>query len=411
MAILFFSLTIMVLFHDKINTLNRGLLFIIFTASCIVSHYSTTYIFFLLLLLMWIGMQVLRRFNFHKNRVTLPFKNPASRVTATSLVLFFTLLFFWYSQVTHTAFSAGVGFVHQTILNLHTFFVLEAAPKITQYAIGAALYGGASATIPATIEFISSWLVILFIAIGVIGTSIRYIKGNAPALVSTSSSNQQESLPAKLDTEYLLLGLGACAILVFSASVAELGTRYYLFRTYFQMTVLLSVFFVSGGITISKYLKLRPHYLLLIVLVPYFMSTTGTMYQMFGFTRSPVLNSEGNQYNDIVIQTQEYYSARWLGEHATLDLLNKVHTDHMGWTRVITYGLIDRRYVDNWSLTVLDRKVGDGYIYLRYYAVVHRKLMLQPHAGRFERSDIAEIQDKFIGRSKIYSNGGSEIWR
>lgn len=404
-AIIFFALTIMVLFHNKIPALAKNLLFIIFVASTIVSHYSTTYIFFLLLLLMWIGMQVLLRLNFYRNRVASLLKNPVSKVTAAELGLFFVLLFFWYGQITGAAFGAGVGFVRGTLLNLHKFFDLEASPQIVHHAVGAGYRGT-----PASIEFVFSWLVILFIAIGVLATTLRYINGNVSAFASTSGSNQQDSPPAKLDPEYLLLGIGACAILAFSVSLPWVAAGYDLFRTYFQMTVLLPVFFVFGGITISKYIKLRPCYLLLIVLVPYFMSTTGTMYQIFGVPRSPVLNSEGNQYNDIIIQTQEYYSARWLGEHAVVDNLNKVYTDHPGWTRVITYGLINPYHVDNSSLTTPATNV-DGYIFLRYYAVVHRRFMSQPHAGRWERHDIVEFQDKFVGKGKIYTNGGSEVWK
>lgn len=90
MAILFFALVIMVLFNDNISNPARKLFIIVFTASCIVSHYSTTYIFFLVLLLTWIGMKILSLFAHNKLD---------QGITLTFVVLFLALLFLWYSYV------------------------------------------------------------------------------------------------------------------------------------------------------------------------------------------------------------------------------------------------------------------------------------------------------------------------
>lgn len=39
-------------------------------------------------------------------------------ITITMVVLFFVMLFFWYSQVTGAAFNAGVSFITITMRNL-----------------------------------------------------------------------------------------------------------------------------------------------------------------------------------------------------------------------------------------------------------------------------------------------------
>jgi uncharacterized membrane protein len=54
-----------------------------------------------------------------------------------------------------------------------------------------------------------------------------------------------------------------------------------------------------------------------------------------------------------------------------------------------------------------DKKIEEGYIYLRYYNVVDGKLL----DWQNEKHNMTEYQDKFVGKSKIYSTGGSEIWR
>ena len=72
-AILFFSLVIMVLFSSDISGFSKKLFFIIFTISCIFSHYATTYIFFFILLFSWAGMQILPKFCGYKRKpVNLP---------------------------------------------------------------------------------------------------------------------------------------------------------------------------------------------------------------------------------------------------------------------------------------------------------------------------------------------------
>jgi uncharacterized membrane protein len=174
MAILFFALAIGVLFHDGLSELNKKLLFIIFAVSCIVSHYSTTYIFFFVLLLTWIGMEIIPKILPHRKRLAVSSGNHgsgggspnlsqngeilsgATNVSGTTAVsitqsqlnkgitiaivaLFFMVLFFWYSQVTGAAFNVGVGFITATLRSLQDFFILESRGTGVALAFGAGL--------------------------------------------------------------------------------------------------------------------------------------------------------------------------------------------------------------------------------------------------------------------------------
>ena len=76
-------------------------------------------------------------------------------------------------------------------------------------------------------------------------------------------------------------------------------------RLYFAMTVILSVIFVVGGITISKYLNAKPYLVILLLLVPYFMCTTGTMYHIFSVPHELALSSEGKLYDMYYVHDQE----------------------------------------------------------------------------------------------------------
>ena len=54
-----------------------------------------------------------------------------------------------------------------------------------------------------------------------------------------------------------------------------------------------------------------------------------------------------------------------------------------------------------------NKPITDGYIYLRYCGVVNGRLM----ANRAQWHDIANYQDEFAEKDKVYTNGGSEVWR
>ena len=64
-AILFFGLSIAILFHNELKSFDRYLLFIIFSTSVIFSHYTTAYIFLFVLILTWLIVQLVQRFIWH----------------------------------------------------------------------------------------------------------------------------------------------------------------------------------------------------------------------------------------------------------------------------------------------------------------------------------------------------------
>ncbi len=427
-AIFFFASAIMVLFHDGISEFNKRLLFIILAASSIVSHYSTTYIFFFVLLFTWLGMQILPKLVFGKRKpVTLSgnpvaggnpsnlSKNgtPLSRnnargiprlhlkqgITIMMVALFFVMLFFWYSQVTTVPFSSGVIFIRNTFTNLSRFFLIEARGGEAASILGIDLL---SRETPWEIDFVFSWLTIAFIAVGVITTMWRYKR--MVAIPKSGNETRPDFLQRKVDIEYLALALACSAVLVFSIALPWVLKGYSTTRTYFQMMVILSPFFIIGGVTLAKWLRARYYWVILIVLIPYFVCTTGLMYQAFDFPKRVVLNSEGLEYNYLYIHDQESLAARWLKDKAEGD--RKIYSDFTGADRLLSQAGILYN-VGNYSLFEQDEKIAEGYIYLRYYNVVSGKLL----KGYHKSYDMVEYQNIFLGKNKIYSNGGAEVWR
>jgi uncharacterized membrane protein len=400
-AIFFFALAMMTLFSDKIDPLKKRIFFIVFIASCMVSHYSTTYIFFFIMLGAFIGMEILsKKYTFKKV------------ISLTIVIIFFSMIFFWYSQVTETAFNAGVGFIGNTFKNLQDFFIVESRGG------GEALLGKdiMEKCIPHKIEFLFTWLTFALIGIGIL-TLIRRYKEMS---FSERNFKKPDFLKDKFEVGYFVIALACSGLLVIMIALPFVAVGYALDRLYATAITILSVFFVIGGIIVAKYLnkllavlqgkastnntsQVRTYLIILLVLIPYFFCVTGVMYNMFGVPRQITLNSEGEQYDTVYVHDQESSGAKWLGDEGELEN-TKIYSDALGGIRLTSQAGI--RGYDTRSLPEEHKKI-NGYIYLRYYNVVNDKLLDR----RYEEHDIAEYQDKFVGKNKIYNNGGSEVWR
>ncbi|HJH27078.1 MAG TPA: hypothetical protein C5S37_10000 [Methanophagales archaeon] len=429
-AMLFFAFAMLTLFNDKIDPLKKRILFIAFMASCMVSHYSTTYIFFFVMVGTFIGMEVLSK------------KYTFKKITSLTLViLFFALIFFWYSQVTEAAFDAGVGFIERTFKELNNFFIVESRGS------GQALLGKdiMEKGIPHKIEFVLTWLTFVLIGIGVATLIRRYKEMSFPEL----GFKKPDFLKTKFEVEYIMIGLACAGLLVVVIALPFVAKGYGLGRMYPLAITILSVFFVIGGMILWKYLnrafaflqgkaltnlsfkkkpllkkrkegkdalqnpvrksvgrenasEVRTYLIILLVLIPYFFCVTGVMYNMFGYPRQITLNSEGELYDALYVHDQESYSAKWLKNY--MDQQNKIAVDYFGsnifMSQAFSKGLTD-------SGALFKHKEIEGYIYLRYVNVVDGKLQ---EKGR-QWHNLTDYSDVFIEKGKIYDNGGSEVYK
>jgi len=410
-AILFFALATVVIFHDRIGEVNKRVLFILFAISCIVSHYSTAYIFFFVLLFVWIGRQTILRFWASREKPAPPLNQPTgvthsrwgTYVTFGIVTIFLAVLFFWYSQITGTAFSSGVNFIDNTLKSLPRFFLLESrGGEITALA-GCGL--GAKG-IPQHIEFVFSWLTIALIAVGLISTSVRY--RHLIALPRGQKGNTLPFLSRRLDAEFFILALACAVILVAAVVLPNVLIGYGMTRVWCQMMTVLSPLAIIGGTILARVFRIQRAYLVILpVLIPFFMCQTGTMYQLFNVPRAITLNSEGTSYDSMFIYDQESYACKWLKENT--DEKTKIYSDFSGTARLVSQGRIHTTTSGSYAKSLIEehKSLKGGYFYLRYSGVVKGKLL----ACGGSWHDITEYQDEFSRRSLIYSNGGSQVYR
>jgi len=218
-------------------------------------------------------------------------------------------------------------------------------------------------------------------------------------------------LTQRFEVEFFVLILCCYAIQTISVILPFVYSSYAMHRAYCQMLTILSLFFVIGGMLIAEVLR-RPKLawvLILLVLIPNFMLFNGSVENLCGVHTTIYLNSEGLPYDAFYIHDQESYCASWLRYHTHSEEL-KIYTDASGGYPFISVALFPPKCIRGRTLTDEEVEVTGGYIYLSYFNVVKGKLHKYQY-GRREEVDITDYQARFINRNKIYTNGGSELYK
>lgn len=395
LAILFFGLSIMVLFNEKIGNVNKKFLLIVFMISCLFSHYSTTYIFFFILLGSFIFENILSLQYKHKYKIN-------STTSPALILLFFILIFFWYGQITETPFNNAIHFIENSISSLNAIFIDESRQTDVQALFGEKI---TQKGVPHKIHFICTWISFLFIGVGMI-TSLLHFKD---LLFSKDKFKNILCLNKTFDIEFFLVSVSCLGLLFAIVIIPNVSVGYNIDRLYALTLTNLSIFFVIGGIILSKYLNIKPQFLLLIVLIPYFLSISGVTYQVFGAPNNIILNSDGGQYDILYVHEHESYSAKWLKSHSDDEV--KIRADLYGMYRLASQAGYSIYSVNTQNLT-LNKKFGNDYLYLRYANVVKNRILnYDQNSKTYSTVDFYKLEPILLCRgSCIYNNGGSEIY-
>jgi len=415
-AILFFALALLVIFHDRIGAMNKRILFPLFLIAVLFSHYSTTYIFFIILCFSCVGMEVISKVPFLRERFGKVPRRSTSKVRDSRLSLqqkayldrnisliwlpvLFTMIYLWYGLITQKAFILGVNYVLSTLQRLQRFFILEAREPAQEL-----LSPAIAPTIPAKIQYFLTWAIFAFIAVGVIALLIKYKEG----ILSDSGTPRLKFLKERFGAEYYLVVLACVLVLLYFIVFPTAGGRLYSGeRTYTQMMILLSQFFIIGGITISRYLKLPAYALIILVLIPFFMCTSGTIYQVAGIHKEVTLNSDGYKYDHYYIHDRESHAAKWLGNHADKQNI-MVYAAGSEVNTLTSQGRIPQQPLHRFIVPLSpDKLIEEGsYAFLGYEATTKDELLVDG-----QKLKLSSYPDMLAGKNKIYANSGAEIYK
>lgn len=309
-AELFLALSILLFIDKRISASKRSFFLIIFGFSIVVSHYGLSYIYMMYLLLALLLLFILTNSLFRasfKNFLLFPQKSKFS-VTYVVLIIVFGLT--WYIYVSTGSAFNSVTYISNHIYNsLSELFSSEVKdPRIMQ-AFGLAPMR--SNEIEWKVAQIFQQFTQIFIIIGSIELIVNWRKN-------------------KLNPEYAIMSLISIVILVISIILPYFSTYFEIGRIYHITLVFLAPICILGGITffqcLSRILKqTRMHILqnlptsfylkivVILVLVPYFLFSTGFVFELTGATPTSMpLNLYKSDWT--FFTTGEIYARTWLIE-------------------------------------------------------------------------------------------------
>jgi uncharacterized membrane protein len=374
-AELFLVLLLLVILSKNIKPLNKMILFTIFSVALITSHYAIAEIFLIFLSLGFV--------------LLIAWKRPSRKITASMIVLFFSLMFGWYIYTSNSSvFNSFTGFGQYVFGQLGNFFDPASRGQVVLRGLGLE----AAPSIWNSISRIFAYVTQALIVVGFIGMLLKRAKTD-------------------FEKDYFVFGFVALVFLVGLVLVPGLANTLNMDRFYHILLFFLAPFCIIGaevvvGLVSKRRTKLWVSILLLVVLVPYFLFQTGFVYEVAGVQGWSIPLSKYRMDSLILMGTFAYVnswkvsSALWLNENIDVQSVNV--TRDLSTFELDSYGMM--RNTQRIVLSNTTQKPPNGIVYLSYLNIVEGIIVTYDY--NFNTTRLSYIHDM----NKIYSSDGSELY-
>ena len=474
-AALFLVVLILLMIDKKMGKIKRSFLFIVFGVSLVVSHYGLSYIYMFCIISAWLllilaenpEMQKLTR-NFHSkfgrykseklagNPISLNARDRT--ISSTFVLLFITFALTWYMYVSSsTVFDSLIHLGDHITSSISTDFLTPEVSRVQRFLVPQTPLE----RLLRVVNIIINYLKQIFIITGVLVVLLKhrelkfekeYVAFSMLNLVIYSVCIAPPFLSPLLAASGTDLGRLSLITFIFLAPFCVIGgltvfrmisrvvkaswkaVQQFKIRRKRKIHRALNpkrskIFSAKSNYgnapwtneTMRKWLKVLSVYFVI-----FFLFQTGFVREVTqDYTGSPSLNQEWvEKYGDTekkaglysaVTPEQEVFSARWLSMN--MNPGEKVYATYMD-ARVhalTSYGMIPIKDVPKLTNTTKTIQK-DAYVYLQYLNVVEGigtefKQSLRDDEGRYSYYNMTEISHLFAGENKIYSNGGSEVYK
>ena len=343
LALLFFSNAILLLLLNNTNELHKRGFILIFMVSTVFSHYTTSYIFFIIVFIISLLSWILKRFNLRVQ------ERGENNFTLISSLFFFAVLFGWYAQMTSVPFYDFIGFIKGTLINMTNFLSNDLRAPETSSILSTNF-----ANIPNAISVIVHNIMFIIIGIGVISISRDII-------FEKHSSNN-----------YLYLTLISSILLMSFVLLPYVSVAYGAGRLFTQLLIILAPAFIIGTKNVAcimtkfkfsfKFSKFHLEIpMILTFLLILFSCITYLNYYAFGIPYSYAIDDDGERRYEAFIYDGEVKGAQWLYYYGKKN--GTICSDYFGYSRIIQafdiYPKLDRLYFRK------GKRLDNVYIYLR----------------------------------------------
>jgi len=405
LGIFFCAFAILVLCDEELKLGKKYILFILFISGTIFSHYTTALIFFLIILLGYLIDIVLRRYENQKEK---------SFVNLPIIIYFSCLLFFWYEQIINSVFTTGTGFAFYRF-NIFNDFVRNDISK----------YNPTPIVNPSSLlKFINYSRMILFllIGIGILFTYYNWVKKNI-------KGNSFIKYEVKINKNLLPFSLVAFGLLVFTFFAPFFFLGYDTSRVQELIFIVLPVFLIIGcnfftlvikendvnfsKIKFHKKIKSLMRYckynknkvisgILLFLLIPQLLFSTGVTDQFDGNPYSIILNSPKNNPDQLAfsyIFDQDARALQWYKINSFKTA--QIFSDDYGNKKIVSQVNQQSTLYQPSLLEINDQYLIQGFIFStvsnEYY---NRFFGFQREEGQLSSFDYILFQ-----KNKIFTNG------
>jgi len=439
-SLLFFTLSLLVLFNKNFKPRFKEILFLIFAFSMVVSHFSTSYVAAALITLTYLTSFITKRISEKK---ILLIGNKRYYLTFLMVIGMVFFIFFWTVQLTNTA-NGLTNLITQSWQNIGKSFSQDLKSSDVLYSIFnwqnidknkllnqyvekekriktsniKSLYFDKNIyqkykislakddTLPLTtlgrilknisidafslnyyFKQVSAKLVQLLIVIGfaiILFKKSIYLK--------------------KIDSEFDILAFISIGLLGLFTLLPIFSIEYGMLRFFLQTLTILALPTIIGCLMVFRFLKKDIRlYATLTFFIFFFLSFYGFIPQLTGgFYPLLNLNNQGLYYDVFYTHKSEVDSIRWLSVHFNNEFL--IQSNFFARSKMLA---IAKLYSPEKILPVTIRK--DTYVYLDYSNVKNRKNTIF-YKGNLITYDYSV---EFLNENKnlIYNNGGSEVFK
>ena len=402
-AELFFVLLLFLVVNDKLNKNTRNILLIIFGASLVTSHYGLSYIYIYILLFTYLFSIKLMN-NSKMKRLKLPEFNLKKSTLYYFIGFYIVFALLWYMN-----FSSSSNFKNIVIIGEHIyssmftdFFNPATRNSATLMAVGLVdpKFLSLQREVHRDLQFITQFFIIVGILKIFFDRKIYNIKA-----------------------EYFYLIVASFAILLSSIILPNFAAQLNISRVYHIALIALSPLFVIGGLfviekstkifTIKNGIQKNSIILILGIMIPYFLFSTGFVYEitkdvpvsfLLGMERLRNDNRTKVDFYSAYIPEQDVYSARWLDKYKFTPKEIYADSDSQGKV-LVSYGMLTPNTVR--QIIPLLREIPlKYYLYLRKLNVCDNTIV----TGYQHINDKLIVTPLTIDSEKVYSNGCGEIY-
>ena len=400
-AELFFVLILLSLIDQNLSRQRKSALFLIFSASLVVSHYGLSYIFMLMLLLALaiavveyhVGILdcIIRFLNQINERVNLfrgvelqkiSLKPP---VIPIHLVIWYGLfLLVWYIYMTSSSSFKSVVYLARPLLKSASSDLLN--PDTVQ---GIAVVVNEAATPLHEVGKYLHLLTIFFIVVGFVVTVVTRQRG------------------INFDLQYLLLSCGALGICIGGVTLPFFASALNTSRLYQISLILLAPFGIIGGIALTSRLRNLSDpcnhslHIVAIFLGIFLLFNCGWVYEVCQDESTSFALNSSLDYP--VFNKQEVLGSLWLTD--SKDGRPVAADAHR---RLLLSGFVGRPACRDIQTAVLGD--ADYYVFIGQHNILHEHITVIRIIGVTPLTQFIEIADLHEEKNGIYSNGGSKIY-